>query len=103
MQSLAKDTELPRRSRETAPVVDLSFLTVFMKEVVYAITQRMLELAVVKEMKLQVCLSVCQLTPIHENQYKMHSIHQVQSIDITNNLKKNLLQVIQSCIYITIV
>ena len=59
MQHLVKDTELPGRSRETAPVVDLPFLTVFMKMAVYAITHRMLELAV-KDEKLQVCLlQVC--------------------------------------------
>ena len=54
MQRLEKDTELPGRSRGTAPAVDLPFLTVYMKVVVYAITQRMLELAV-KKLKLHVC------------------------------------------------
>ena len=62
MQSLVKDMELPEVSRGTAPVVDLSFLTVFMKVVVYAITQRMLELAV-QEKKLQVCLCAPIITP----------------------------------------
>ena len=62
MQHLAKGTELLGGSRGTAPVVDLPFLTVFMKEEVFVITQRMLELDV-KHMKLQVCLSIRQLTP----------------------------------------
>ena len=61
MQSLVKDTELPGRSRGTAPAVDLPFLTVFMKVMVYALTQRMLELAVM-ELKVQVCfVHVCPL------------------------------------------
>ena len=58
MQHLAKGMELPGGSMGTAPVVDLPFLTVFMKEVVYVITQRMLEFDV-KELKVQVCWSVC--------------------------------------------
>ena len=61
MQRLVKDMELQGRSKGIAPVVDLTFLTVFMKVVVYAITQRTLELDVEK-MKLQVwLLQICLL------------------------------------------
>ena len=75
MQHLAKDTELPGRSTGTASAVDLPFSTVFLKEEVYATTRRMLELAV-KDMKLQVCLSVCQLTPyLIYSEPQMHSVH----------------------------
>ena len=81
MQYLVKDTELPGRSRGAAPFVDLPFLTVFTKVVVYAITQRMLELAV-KKLKLQVCLKCMWELRMHrKNLWKCNQLILLLTVD----------------------